>query len=203
MRTRAALACRLAAALLLALACAGEAAAEVWVYQDARGHLVFSNVPNHPGFRRMRELDRPTGTQVRPGGVRSVDPLIARAARTHGVDPGLVKAIVHVESLFDHRAISGAGAQGLMQLMPETSRDLGVDDPFNPWQNIDGGTRYLRYLMGRFEGDLRLTLAAYNAGESVVRRYGGIPPYRETVLYVDRVLRLSRRYESDFDVNFR
>jgi soluble lytic murein transglycosylase-like protein len=207
MGKRTSLASTVLLALLLASGGAHIAKADIWVYEDARGHLVFSNVPNHAGFRRLREFDRaaeaPAEAPRAPRERRSVDPLIARAARHHGVDPGLVKAIVHVESLFDDRAISHAGALGLMQLMPGTARDLGVRDPFNAWQNIEGGTRYLRYLMSRFAGDLRLSLAAYNAGESTVRRYGGVPPYRETRNYVDRVLTLSRRYNSDFDVDFR
>jgi soluble lytic murein transglycosylase-like protein len=209
MSTQARLAATIALALAALLGTVRVAHAEIWVYEDARGTLKFSNVPTHPGFRPLRDLDSrrvsaPASVPSVGRGERArVDPLIARAAREYGVDPGLVKAIVHVESLFDQRAISRAGAQGLMQLMPHTARDLGVDDPFNPWQNIEGGTRYLRSLMREFEGDLRLSLAAYNAGAAVVRRYGGIPPYQETRQYVDRVLRLSRRYNSDFDVDLR
>jgi soluble lytic murein transglycosylase-like protein len=85
-----------------------------------------------------------------------------------------------------------------MQLMPPTARELGVHDPFNPWQNIDGGTRYLQQMVERFDGDLRLGLAAYHAGPSRVVQYGGIPPYRATRQYVDRVLKLYRRYHADF-----
>jgi soluble lytic murein transglycosylase-like protein len=107
------------------------------------------------------------------------------AGRSHGVAPGLVKAVVHAESNFDRRAISPKGARGLMQLMPATARTLGVDDPFNAWQNIYGGTRYLGDLIRRYSGNLEHALAAYNAGARAVAQYGGIPPYRETQGYVD------------------
>jgi soluble lytic murein transglycosylase-like protein len=109
-----------------------------------------------------------------------------------------VKAVIHAESAFDPRAISNKGALGLMQLMPGTAQQLGVDDPFNPWQNIEAGVRYLSSLIERFDGDLSLGLAAYHAGERTVRRYSGIPPYRETRNYVRRVLTLHRRYDADF-----
>jgi soluble lytic murein transglycosylase-like protein len=124
--------------------------------------------------------------------------VIAWAGKSHGLSPGLVKAVIHAESAFDPGAISSKGAQGLMQLMPGTARQLGVDDPFNPWQNIEAGVRYLSSLIERFDGDLSLGLAAYHAGERTVRRYSGIPPYRETRNYVRRVLTLHRRYDADF-----
>jgi soluble lytic murein transglycosylase-like protein len=120
------------------------------------------------------------------------------ASKSHGVEPGLVKAVVHAESNFDRRAVSRKGAQGLMQLMPGTARSLGVDDPFDAWQNIYGGTRYLGALIDRYDGNLKLALAAYNAGAKAVTRHGGIPPYRETQGYVRRVLNLYRRYDADF-----
>ena len=126
------------------------------------------------------------------------DRLIRRGASRNGVKPSLVKAVVHVESLFNPRAVSEKGAQGLMQLMPATARELGVDDPFDPWQNIKGGTRYLGKLMRRFDGDLNLALAAYHAGPTAVRRHGGVPPYPTTRNYVKRVLRFYRKYDADF-----
>jgi soluble lytic murein transglycosylase len=119
---------------------------------------------------------------------------IEEVATHHGVAPKLVAAIVAVESQFNPRAVSRRGAEGLMQLMPETAAHLEVDDPFDPRDNIDGGVRHLKRLMKRFHNDLPLVLAAYNAGEQAVINHRGIPPYRETRQYVVRVL---RRYDRD------
>ena len=105
----------------------------------------------------------------------------------HRVDPLLVEAVVACESAFDPEAISSAGAMGLMQLMPETARSLGVTDAFDSAQNLDGGCRHLAALLTAFDGDRRLAVAAYNAGEGAVRRAGGIPPYPETIHYVRKV----------------
>jgi soluble lytic murein transglycosylase-like protein len=125
-----------------------------------------------------------------PAEGRSVpyEDLIRDTASRNDVDPALVEAVVRHESGFDPAAVSRAGAQGLMQLMPGTARGLGVTDPFDPAQSIDGGTRYLRDMLDRFGGDTRLALAAYNAGPWAVERYGGVPPYAETQTYVERVL---------------
>lgn len=114
-------------------------------------------------------------------------PMIAEASRVHGVDPRLVAAIARRESAWKGRAVSTAGACGLMQLMPATARFLGISDIFDVRQNIAGGTRYLRSLLDAFHGDLDLTLAAYNAGPGAVLKYGGVPPYRETRAYVAAV----------------
>jgi hypothetical protein len=114
--------------------------------------------------------------------------LVAEAAQRHGLDPALVRAVVGVESGFEPQAVSSKGAQGLMQLMPATARDLGITDPFDPAANLDGGSRYLSALVARYEGDLPKALAAYNAGMGAVARYGGVPPYAETRKYVQTVL---------------
>ena len=113
---------------------------------------------------------------------------IALAASRHDVPERLVWAVIHVESGFNHRAVSPKGARGLMQLMPETATILGVRDSFNPRQNIDGGTRHLRAMLVRFRHDVRLAVAAYNAGEGPVLAYRGVPPYPETRAYVAQVL---------------
>jgi soluble lytic murein transglycosylase-like protein len=110
--------------------------------------------------------------------------MFTEAARTHGVDPRLVAAVASRESAFNVNARSSVGACGLMQLMPSTARFLGVGDIFDPRENVLGGTRYLRTLLDTFDGDLDLTLAAYNAGPGAVQKYGGVPPYRETQAYV-------------------
>lgn len=114
------------------------------------------------------------------------DALIAAAAARVNLDPDLVKAVVAVESGFRPDAVSSAGAKGLMQLMDGTASALGVQDPFDPAQNLEGGTRFLRHLIDRY-GDERLALAAYNAGPGTVERYGGLPPYAETRRYVELV----------------
>jgi hypothetical protein len=116
------------------------------------------------------------------------DALIDDTARTHAVDPKLVKSVMLVESAFNPAAVSKKGARGLMQLMPDTARQHGVENSFDPADNIRGGTRHLAYLLGVFGNDLPRVLAAYNAGETAVQRYGGIPPYDETRLYVHKAL---------------
>jgi hypothetical protein len=123
----------------------------------------------------------------------TVDPSDVRAlaiatARRHGLDPELVLAVVAVESAFRPNAVSPKGATGLMQLMPGTARELGVKDPFDPADNLDGGTRYLNGLIRQYNGDLKRALAAYNAGAGAVKRHRGVPPYRETREYVQKVL---------------
>jgi soluble lytic murein transglycosylase-like protein len=118
--------------------------------------------------------------------------LAVAAAERHGLDPELVLAVVGVESAFHPEAVSPKGAQGLMQLMPETAASLGVEDAFDPTENLDGGVRHLGALLARYGGDVERALAAYNAGEGAVARHGGIPPFRETREYVRRVL---DRYE--------
>ena len=181
------------------------AVAGVWEYTDAQGTVHFSDSPRHAGFRERAPepmLDA-RGRERRPGGFRrgvaAWDSFIVGAGRRHGISPALLKAVIHAESGFDVRAVSQKGAQGLMQLMPPTAASLGVDDPFNPWQNIDGGTRHLARLVRTHRGDLSLALAAYNAGSEAVRRHRGIPPYSETRNYVRKVLEFYRHYHGDFD----
>jgi soluble lytic murein transglycosylase len=183
-----------AAVALAVVLWAAPAPGQVYVFKDADGITHFTDTPPHTGF----EL-HPSSLRVRPR-LRSQawDGVIARTSRMYAVPPALVKAVIHTESAFDPLAISRRGARGLMQLMPTTARALGVDDPHDPWQNIDGGTRYLRYLIERYKGDTTLALAAYNAGESAVRRFGGIPPYGETERYVRKVLVWAARYDADF-----
>jgi soluble lytic murein transglycosylase-like protein len=125
----------------------------------------------------------------------TIEKSILNAARRYNLPPGLIKGVIRAESNFQIAAVSHAGAQGLMQLMPATAKELGVRNPFDIEENIDGGARYLRQMLDSFGGDVKVALAAYNAGPGAVERYGGrIPPYQETEEYVDRVLRFSRQF---------
>lgn len=118
-----------------------------------------------------------------------IETCVEQASQKYGIGADLIKAVIKHESGFNPGAVSTAGAEGLMQLMPETARLVGVKDSFDIRQNIDGGTRFLKEMLDAFDGDLELALAAYNAGPSTVRRYGGIPPYEETEKYVENVMR--------------
>jgi hypothetical protein len=178
--------------LSLALLSPCPSEADVYRYVDEQGTLHFTNVPDHGKFkvwiREKRVLFKPSL------GSGQYDNLIAGAAGRYQVDDALIKAVIKAESNFNHRAVSPKGAQGLMQLMPQTASSLQVKDSFEPESNIEGGVRYLRYLINAYNGHLPLALAAYNAGEKAVARYGGIPPYSETQNYVKRVMENYRRY---------
>jgi soluble lytic murein transglycosylase-like protein len=126
---------------------------------------------------------------------RLFHPIILREAKRYKVDPCLVKAIIMAESGYNPRAISKRGAKGLMQLMPSTAEALGVEDIFNPKQNISGGIRYFKQLVNKFDGDVKLALAAYNAGSQKVRHFQGIPPYKSTQYYIEKVFKYYDMYK--------
>jgi len=166
--------------------------AEIYRYVDENGVVHFTNVPSDPRYQLfLREKKSFAGSSC------EYDHIIKKCATKYGVDQNLVRAVIKVESDFNPSVVSRKGAQGLMQLMPETARDMQVSNVFNPQENIEGGVKYLRRLLDMFENDLRLTLAAYNAGENVVKKYNlQIPPYRETQDYVKKVLRYFQEYKN-------
>jgi soluble lytic murein transglycosylase len=178
--------------------------AAIYSFVDERGVMTFTNIPPPDQRCQVVTLRDPERVLLEPahasGVPRSVryDGLIGQAARRHQVQPALVKAVIAAESNFDPRAVSRKGARGLMQLMPETAADLGVEDPLLPEENLSGGVRYLRKMIDRYRGEMRLALAAYNAGPAAVDRYGGIPPYAETRDYVQRVMAYYQLYHGDF-----
>jgi soluble lytic murein transglycosylase-like protein len=183
--------------LIMISAFISPASADIYKYVDAEGIIHLTNVPTQTGVKYtliMREkrvlLDKKLGENI-----SQYDELIMKASGKYNVEPALVKAIIKAESNFNHRAVSRKGAKGLMQLMPATASYLQVRDSFHPENNIEGGVKYVRYLLNFFNGNLPLALAAYNAGENAVLRYGGIPPYRETQTYVRRVLSYLDRFK--------
>jgi soluble lytic murein transglycosylase-like protein len=176
--------------LFIVVSVASPAFADIYKFEDAQGVIHLTNVPTENGVKYvliMREkrilLDKKLGDNM-----SQYDDLIIKASEKHKIEPALIKAIIKAESNFNHRAISPKGARGLMQLMPATASSLQVQDSFHPENNIEGGVKYLRYLLNYFNGNLPLALAAYNAGENAVIRHRGIPPYRETKVYIQRVL---------------
>ena len=145
-------------------------------------------------------VDAPVQGTLLPASAESgnwLDGVVTRASRRYGVEVGLIRAVIKAESNFNPKAVSHAGAQGLMQLMPATAGDYGVTDAFDVHQNIEAGTRHLAELLARYRGDVRLATAAYNAGAGAVERHGGIPPFTETRVYVERVGILHRRYRGE------
>jgi len=163
--------------------------ADIYKYVDEEGVLHLTNVPSIPNAKYILILKEKRVHFHSDIDVNKYDHIIAKAASKYKIDQALIKAVIKAESNFNHRAVSPVGAQGLMQLMPSTAYALQVDDVFQPENNIEGGVRYLRYLLNVYKGDLRLALAAYNAGETAVAKYNtNIPPFRETQNYIRRVL---------------
>jgi len=181
---------------LIAASASAVAQADIYSFVDSAGVTHFTNVPVDARYRLLLATP-PEERKARPENwlakSAAFDRLIERAAHSHAVRPELVRAVIVVESAFNPRAVSNRGAVGLMQLLPATARRYGVADAFDPEQNITAGVRYLRDLLTRYGNNLELTLAAYNAGEDAVERYGhSIPPFAETRHYVPTVLRIYR-----------
>jgi len=176
---------KLLSSCALLLASAPAAWAQVYGYTNENGILILSNVPAHDRMRLIADgTPEEAGKTWKYSG--QYDDLIMKASQLYGVDSALVRAVIAVESAFNRYARSPVGARGLMQLMPDTGRMYGVGNAYDPWQNIRAGTAYLKEQMTTFR-DLRLALAAYNAGPNAVKRYNGIPPYPETQNYVKKV----------------
>ena len=187
------------------------AMADIYSFKDENGVVHFSNMPDDKRYKLVR---REAGSAPAPAAampvataanlympaeesIRRFTPIIDTASRLHGVDAALIHAVISAESGYNPSALSKAGAMGLMQLMPQTAKRYGVTNIMDPVQNITGGVRYLRDLLAMFNGNLELAIAAYNAGENAVIKYGNkIPPYAETVQYVPKVLGFYRKFQS-------
>ena len=168
--------------------------ADIYTYVDKNGVMHFTNVlTSRPSDCRVYLKEYPNGI-VSSYSTQKYDSFISQACDRYGVEFSLVKAIIKAESDFNHRAVSRAGAMGLMQIMPDNFGDLKIDDPFNPWENIMGGTWYFKKLLTYYKGKLPLALAAYNAGPTVVDLYKNIPPFRETENYVEKVMKYYYAY---------
>jgi soluble lytic murein transglycosylase-like protein len=172
--------------------------AGIYRYEDEKGVIHFTNCPRDPKFKlyiRESKEDVENGSRFFSAkDSNQYDSLISEFSKKYQVDFALIKAIIRAESGFNPAAVSRKGARGLMQLMPETASRLNVSNSFNPRENIEGGVRYFKHLLSLFNDDLRLSLAAYNAGENIVAEVRSIPPYRETVDYVRKVLSYYQSY---------
>lgn len=178
--------------------------ADIYRYEDEEGVVHFTDAPTDNRFKifmrdikkdkRLRTTFKLTATSQN---LAEFEPIIDKCALEYGVDKSLVKAVIHAESGYNPNAVSRKGASGLMQLMPQTARELKVANSFDPRDNIRGGVRYLRFLLDTFRGDVTLALAAYNAGLTRVAQHGGVPPYQETRTYIDRVLNYRKTYQTN------
>ncbi len=178
------------------LGLAPSASADIYMYKDKNGVVTFTNVPNHTAYRRvLRSANNPLPAAGQVNA--SYDHLILTASGRHSVDADLVRAVIKTESDFNAAARSSKGAMGLMQLMPDTARLHNVLDAYDPVENVEGGVRHLRMLLDRYQGNLELSLAAYNAGSGAVEKHRGIPPFAETKEYVRRVLRFYDSYRGE------
>jgi len=175
--------------LYIMIAVASPLYADIYVYADRDGVLHFTNVPTSSQSSSYKVYIKETPKKPLESYNEDLfDHVISEASQTHGISFSLLKALIKTESDFNPRAVSSAGARGLMQLMPENIKTLKIKNPFDPRENIMGGTRYLKQLINRFNGKLPLALAAYNAGPGVVEKYQRIPPFQETENFVKQVM---------------
>lgn len=165
--------------------------ADIYQYISPNGTISLTNVPSDARYRKIHVDSARFHTSLSE---RELEPVIRRHSTQQRLHPALIRAVIKAESNFDPRAISRAGAIGLMQLMPQTAARMDVRDMYDPDDNVGGGTKYLRQLLDRFHGNLPLALAAYNAGENLVERYQALPPITETRQYVRKVLRYYRTF---------
>jgi soluble lytic murein transglycosylase len=166
--------------------------ADIYRYRDEKGVWHFTNIKSDRKYKLYLRTYRKKPSEY----IKEYGSIINQASRRFGVDPSLIKAVIKAESDFDHKAVSHKGAQGLMQLMPKTSNDMSVANPFNPQENIFGGTRYLSLLLERFKSNTILALAAYNAGPEKVETYRGVPPFPETRSFIKKVLDYYKQYKN-------
>lgn len=175
--------------------------AQIYKYQKPNGKLLFTDTEMFvPGFillNRDEIVKEDYSRPVRPMNPEKFQSYIQQASSRFGVEASLIKAIIKAESDFDPNALSKAGAQGLMQLMPKTAKSYNVHNSYNSKQNIMAGTEHMKYLLGKYKNDLTLALAAYNAGETAVNKHGGIPPYPETQRYVQKVFKFKQEFEKE------
>lgn len=168
---------------------------DIYRYVDAKGTVHFTNTPTGSQYSFYRkENGTRTGSTLVAIGPKAYGDLIRRYSGQFNLEEALVSAVIKAESNFNPRALSSKGAMGIMQLIPETARLLAVRDPYDPEDNIRGGSRYLRMMLDEFSGNVDFALAAYNAGPGAVRRHGGIPPYQETRTYVQKVKEYLQQY---------
>ena len=170
--------------------------ADIYRFIDEKGVMHFTNAPTSSIQKYRIYLKEKPRVIQRYSSSEKYDNLISDASERYGVSFPLLKAIIKAESDFDPHVVSKKGATGLMQIMPENFKPLGIRDPFDPWQNINAGARYFKQMYDRFKGKLALSLAAYNAGPTAVDRYKTIPPYEETEEYVRRVLKYYYNYKN-------
>ena len=178
--------------LFLTVCDPGSSFADIFRYKDKNGKWHFTNVKSDVRYTLYIKEARENPDAF----IKKYDDIIVSAAEKFSLEPSLVKAVIKAESGFDHKAVSKKGAQGLMQLMPGTADEMAVDDPYNPEQNIFGGSRYLCKLMERYDNKLDHVLAAYNAGPEKVDQYNGVPPYKETRTFIERVMNYYNEYRS-------